>query len=116
MNKNVPLLLRILSSSVSISKKAGSIINDIMHSGNLNIVDKVGFRLWPSWSFTHFVSIVNIVTLLQGINDLQTEADRSSQKCIVKSLMNQFPKVAVIGEEVIAGQFNSATCYYIFIL
>lgn len=45
MHKNVPLVLRILSSSVSISDKAGSIIRDIMHSGNLNIVDKVCLHL-----------------------------------------------------------------------
>lgn len=41
MHKNLPLVLRILSSSVSISKKAGSIIREKLQSGNLNIVDKV---------------------------------------------------------------------------
>lgn len=41
MHKNVPLVLRILSSSVTISSKAGSIIRDIVRSGNLKIVDKV---------------------------------------------------------------------------
>ncbi|XP_017487731.1 PREDICTED: 3'(2'),5'-bisphosphate nucleotidase 1-like [Rhagoletis zephyria] len=74
MHPNVPLVLRLLASSHSISQKAGSIIRDIMHSGQLNIVDK-------------------------GFNDLQTEADRSSQRCIIRSLMNQFPKVSIIGEE-----------------
>lgn len=39
------------------------------------------------------------VTQLQGKDDLQTEADRSAQQCIVASLANQFPNVKVIGEE-----------------
>lgn len=43
MHPNVPLVLRLLASSHSISQKAGSIIRDIMHSGQLNIVDKVFF-------------------------------------------------------------------------
>lgn len=39
--------------------------------------------------------------MLQGLDasDLQTEADRSAQRCIVASLMKQFPDVTVIGEE-----------------
>lgn len=44
--------------------------------------------------------------LLQGINDLQTEADRSAQRCIVNSLLKQFPKVTVIGEEVCNEDFS----------
>ncbi|KAH7645832.1 3'(2'),5'-bisphosphate nucleotidase 1 [Dermatophagoides farinae] len=74
MHKNASLILRILSSSVCISEKAGSIIREIIKKGNLNIIDK-------------------------GFNELQTEADRSSEKCIVKSLVNKFPKLSVIGEE-----------------
>ena len=35
-----------------------------------------------------------------GKNDLQTEADRSAQRCIVASLHRQFPKIAIYGEEV----------------
>lgn len=35
----------------------------------------------------------------QGKDDLQTEADRSAQRCIVASLSNQFPNVKIIGEE-----------------
>ncbi|KAL1447607.1 hypothetical protein MTO96_028418 [Rhipicephalus appendiculatus] len=46
-----------------------------MNSGNLGIVEK------------------------EGINDLQTEADRSVQRCIVTSLSRQFPKLTIIGEE-----------------
>lgn len=36
---------------------------------------------------------------LKGVNDLQTEADRSAQRCIVSSLLKTFPTVTVIGEE-----------------
>jgi len=36
----------------------------------------------------------------QGINDLQTEADRSVQRCILASLHKQFPGLSIIGEEV----------------
>ncbi|CAB3366972.1 Hypothetical predicted protein [Cloeon dipterum] len=35
----------------------------------------------------------------KGKNDLQTEADRSAQQCIVSSLSLQFPSIKIIGEE-----------------
>ncbi|CAC5396225.1 cysQ [Mytilus coruscus] len=35
----------------------------------------------------------------KGKNDLQTEADRSAQRCIIASLHKQFPKVSIFGEE-----------------
>ena len=41
MHKNPALILRILSSSVCISEKAGSIIREIIRKGNLNTIDKV---------------------------------------------------------------------------
>ncbi|XP_041352356.1 3'(2'),5'-bisphosphate nucleotidase 1-like [Gigantopelta aegis] len=69
-----PLLMRIVSASVSVSKRAGNIIRDVLKKGELGIVEK-------------------------GKNDLQTEADRSAQRCIVASLHRQFPKVAIFGEE-----------------
>ncbi|RWS24758.1 3'(2'):5'-bisphosphate nucleotidase 1-like protein [Leptotrombidium deliense] len=68
------LLIRLIAASVSVSNKAGMIIRDIMRRGELNVVDK-------------------------GINDLQTEADRSAQRLIVSSLTRVFPKITVIGEE-----------------
>uniref|UniRef100_A0A1E1XA28 3'(2'),5'-bisphosphate nucleotidase 1 n=1 Tax=Amblyomma aureolatum TaxID=187763 RepID=A0A1E1XA28_9ACAR len=70
-----PLVLRVISNTVKIVNGAGKIIKDIMNSGNLGIVEK------------------------EGINDLQTEADRSVQRCIVTSLSRQFPKLTIIGEE-----------------
>jgi 3'(2'), 5'-bisphosphate nucleotidase len=35
----------------------------------------------------------------KGVNDLQTEADRSVQRCVLASLHKLFPTVAVFGEE-----------------
>ncbi|XP_067120686.1 3'(2'),5'-bisphosphate nucleotidase 1 [Centruroides vittatus] len=74
-----PLLMRLLSASVAVANRAGKIIRDIMSHGDLGIVEK-------------------------GVNDLQTEADRSVQRCIVTSLSRQFPKVSIIGEEVLDPQ------------
>lgn len=71
---DAPLILRLLSASVKISHKAGSIVRQVMSSGNLGIVDK-------------------------GINDLQTLADRQAQACIISSLEHRFPGICVIGEE-----------------
>merc|ERR1719383_646624 len=68
-------LLRVLSSSVRIADRAGQIVRDIMSGGQLGIVEKT------------------------GKNDLQTEADRSEQNCIVASLQAQYPDLKVVGEE-----------------
>ncbi|GAB6020513.1 hypothetical protein CHUAL_003198 [Chamberlinius hualienensis] len=69
-----PLIVRLVAASVSVANKAGEIVRDIMKKGDLGIVQK-------------------------GWNDLQTQADRSAQQCIVASLIKQFPGVKVIGEE-----------------
>jgi len=71
---STPLITRIVASSVAVANRAGNIIRDIMKKGELGIVEK-------------------------GLNDLQTEADRSAQECIVASLAKQFPGVKIIGEE-----------------
>lgn len=72
---NPPLLCQILANAVCVSNKASAIVREIMASGHLGVVEKT------------------------GINDLQTKADRSAQDCIVSSLKNNFPGLAVIGEE-----------------
>ncbi|KAK0047028.1 3(2) 5-bisphosphate nucleotidase 1 [Biomphalaria pfeifferi] len=69
-----PLVMRLLAASVSVSYKAGNIIRDILKTGELGIIEK-------------------------GRNDLQTEADRAAQRCIVATLHKHFPKVAIFGEE-----------------
>lgn len=46
------LVCRLLASSVSIAHKAGKIIRDIFHKGDLNVVEKVNI-------FTHYFLIVS---------------------------------------------------------
>lgn len=70
----VPLLTRVVAASVSIVRRAEDIVRSILKTGDLKIVHK-------------------------GLNDLQTEADRSAQRCIIASLLKQFPQVSVFGEE-----------------
>ncbi|VDK37742.1 unnamed protein product [Taenia asiatica] len=69
-----PFIMKLMASSVSIATVAGSIIRRVLSSGKLDIVDK-------------------------GVNDLQTQADRSVQHCIVTSLSKKFPGIRIIGEE-----------------
>ena len=74
MAQSASLLAKLVASSVTAAGRAGKIIRDVMSQGELNIVDK-------------------------GKNDLQTEADRSAQRCIIASLSQQFPNITIIGEE-----------------
>ena len=74
MAQSASLLSRIVASSISATVRAGKIIRDVMSHGGLNIVEK-------------------------GKNDLQTEADRCAQRCIIASLSRQFPNITIIGEE-----------------
>ncbi|KAF5282534.1 hypothetical protein FQA39_LY04941 [Lamprigera yunnana] len=74
MAHSTPLVLRLIASSVTAATRAGKIIRDIMTRGELGIVEK-------------------------GKNDLQTEADRSAQRCIMTSLSQQYSNLAIIGEE-----------------
>ncbi|XP_037091967.1 3'(2'),5'-bisphosphate nucleotidase 1-like isoform X2 [Pollicipes pollicipes] len=71
----LPPVVRVMAASVRIADKAAEIIRGILSAGDLGIVEKT------------------------GINDLQTEADRSAQRCIVANLARQFPRLTVIGEE-----------------
>lgn len=74
MYGSVPLIVRLLASSVSVANRAGKIVRDVMSKGELGIVEK-------------------------GKDDYQTEADRSAQRCIVASLAAQYPNLKIIGEE-----------------
>ncbi|XP_030759484.1 3'(2'),5'-bisphosphate nucleotidase 1 [Sitophilus oryzae] len=76
MAQSAPLIVRLLALSSRAAVKAGNIIKDVMTKGELGIVEKGS-----------------------DVNDLQTEADRSAQKCILGSLSKQFPDVTIIGEE-----------------
>ncbi|XP_068210794.1 3'(2'),5'-bisphosphate nucleotidase 1 isoform X2 [Palaemon carinicauda] len=73
--QNMPVLSRLVSSSVAIANHAGGIIREILKKGELGIVEKENAR------------------------DLQTEADRAAQRCIISSLSKCFPKITIIGEE-----------------
>lgn len=77
MSVSPGLVLRLVSASCVAARNAGQIIRDVMSKGQLGIVGKGDPRL----------------------KDLQTEADRSAQKLIVRRLFQQFPEVKVIGEE-----------------
>ncbi|KAI6242748.1 hypothetical protein M3Y99_00181400 [Aphelenchoides fujianensis] len=71
-------LVRVVASSVRIAETAGGVIKNVTNSADLKIVDKG----------------------TNGNKDLQTEADRSAQYCIEKSLQAKFDgKLKVIGEE-----------------
>jgi len=74
MAQSTHLLLRLVATSVTAANHAGKIIRDVMIKGDLGIVEK-------------------------GKNDLQTEADRSAQQCIVGTLSKHFPLANIIGEE-----------------
>lgn len=50
------------------------------------------------------------LTLFQGKDDYQTEADRSAQKCIIASLAALYPNVNIIGEE--DNPENEVSCIY----
>ncbi|CAL4126575.1 unnamed protein product, partial [Meganyctiphanes norvegica] len=75
MSSQKSLLERLVSSSVTIANAAGEIICDVMKKGDLGIVQK------------------------EHLKDLQTEADREAQLCIVSSLNKYFPNITIIGEE-----------------
>ncbi|XP_031843336.1 3'(2'),5'-bisphosphate nucleotidase 1 [Nomia melanderi] len=74
MAQTASLVSRIVASSICATVRAGKIIRDVMSHGGLNIIEK-------------------------GKNDLQTEADRCAQRCIIASLSFQFPNITIIGEE-----------------
>uniref|UniRef100_A0A915DVV6 3'(2'),5'-bisphosphate nucleotidase 1 n=1 Tax=Ditylenchus dipsaci TaxID=166011 RepID=A0A915DVV6_9BILA len=75
---NACFLTRLVASSVRVSEAAGGIIKGIMADGDLKIINKS----------------------LTGTQDLQTEADRSAQYLIEKSLQEKFGnRLKIIGEE-----------------
>jgi hypothetical protein len=43
MASSVPLLLRLISASVGVANKSGTIVKKIFKKGNLNTIDKVCF-------------------------------------------------------------------------
>lgn len=77
MDPSQPVMLRLISSAVSIASRAGSEVRRISKTGQLGVIDK-------------------------GVQDFQTEADRTAQRMIVASLNKRFPKCTIVGEEDLA--------------
>uniref|UniRef100_A0A5F8GCB6 3'(2'),5'-bisphosphate nucleotidase 1 n=1 Tax=Monodelphis domestica TaxID=13616 RepID=A0A5F8GCB6_MONDO len=77
MASSPTVLIRLVASAYSIAQKAGMIIRNVMAGGDLGIVEKTS-------------SI-----------DLQTKADRLAQMSICSSLARKFPKLTIIGEELV---------------
>ncbi|KAM4712815.1 3'(2'),5'-bisphosphate nucleotidase 1 isoform 1-T1 [Anableps anableps] len=75
MSRNPAVVMRLMASAYAVAEKAGAIVRNVLHSGELGIVEKT------------------------GANDLQTLADRLAQKSICASLSRRFPKITIIGEE-----------------
>lgn len=94
-----------MASAITVANRAGLIIRDVMAKGDLGIVEKVRTHylcLQALQSYTnHDCSLVTF----QAKNDLQTEADRLAQNCIIASLSRQFPAMRIIGEE---GELDAA--------
>ena len=97
-------MIRLLSASVAAANKAGQIIRDVLESGKLGLVQKVRDAVYlqvPPPSSPASTSLIALsLTVTQGYDDPQTEADRRAQRCIVASLSSQFPNITIIGEEV----------------
>jgi len=72
---NSAVLMRVMASCVRVADKAAEVVREILNSGDLGIVDKGGQK------------------------NLQTKADRTCEQVIRASLMSQYPKVTLIGEE-----------------
>lgn len=77
MAHNVPLLLRLLASSVTAANRAGKIIRDVMSRGDLGIVNKVFSRIrFESHSTTYLGFVIVLLlkcTSIMQINVFQTE-------------------------------------------
>ncbi|XP_036309488.1 3'(2'),5'-bisphosphate nucleotidase 1 isoform X5 [Pipistrellus kuhlii] len=71
------VLMRLVASAYSIAQKAGTIVRRVIAEGDLGIVEKTS----PT--------------------DLQTKADRMAQMSICSSLARKFPKLTIIGEELV---------------
>lgn len=57
MSTSVPLIVRLLASSVSVAGRAGKIVRDVMSKGELGIIEKVGiyFNMYVFEFFTNLM-------------------------------------------------------------
>nr|XP_058895861.1 3'(2'),5'-bisphosphate nucleotidase 1 isoform X4 [Kogia breviceps] len=77
MASSPTVLMRLVASAYSIAQKAGTIVRRVIAEGDLGIVEKT------------------------CATDLQTKADRLVQMSICSSLARKFPKLTIIGEELV---------------
>ncbi|XP_038667921.1 3'(2'),5'-bisphosphate nucleotidase 1 isoform X2 [Scyliorhinus canicula] len=77
MSGSPAFLMRLVASGFSIAEKAQVIVQQVMSGGDLGVVEKT------------------------GAHDLQTKADRLVQLSICSSLARKFPKLTIIGEEIV---------------
>lgn len=70
-----------------------------MSRGELGVVDKVLQRNKYSRPTNYLKNFSNTLQGSKNNFDPQTEADRSSQKCIIASLTKQYSNLKIIGEE-----------------
>ncbi|XP_048081442.1 3'(2'),5'-bisphosphate nucleotidase 1 isoform X3 [Ursus arctos] len=77
MASSPTVLMRLVASAYSIAQKAGTIVRRVIAEGDLGIVEKT------------------------CATDLQTKADRLAQMSICSSLARKFPKLTIIGEELV---------------
>jgi 3'-phosphoadenosine 5'-phosphosulfate (PAPS) 3'-phosphatase len=87
-------------------------INRKLHISALMETDSYSY----TWSPFKIHTVSEQLSAFQGKNDLQTEADRSAQRCIIASLHKQFPKVSIFGEEVWMCNTNTCTGYSILVI
>lgn len=60
MTSSVPLIVRLLASSVSVAGRAGKIVRDVMSKGELGIVEKVCSTYFLShWFYMSFIHCCN---------------------------------------------------------
>lgn len=71
----MPLLGRLIATSLAVSDKSARLVQEIFKHGNLKIEDKGGLR------------------------NYQTEADRKIEQLLVGNIEKHFPGVAIVGEE-----------------
>ncbi|XP_039605510.1 3'(2'),5'-bisphosphate nucleotidase 1 isoform X2 [Polypterus senegalus] len=77
MSSSPAVLMRLMASAFSVAEKAGDVVRSVLKAGDLDVVAKT------------------------GANDLQTKADRLAQQSICASLARKFPRITIIGEELV---------------
>lgn len=65
MSTTVPLIVRLLASSVSVAGRAGKIVRDVMSKGELGIIEKVSIKkllVFPRNFLASYFELRNLMT------------------------------------------------------